>query len=313
MNLSELKNELLEGKLRSSYIFTGDELALQDVYINKIAEIAMTNTVFVDTLADVYTRLNTRTLVKSNPSIYIIRDDEDYRKREDCWGDFIDLKSKNGSIVIMRYSSMDKRGKFYKAHEPILTEFNFVDASVLKNRLHAVTKLPEHYCEEIVRICGCNYGRIQHELYKLNVFAKVNGYSLLTAYLEARKQNMIHEEIGDVIFDFSNAVLDRDYNLAYKYLTHLKTTDEGPIKLLSVLYNSFRNVLLVQSTASSDQNEAVLGLTSAQIFVTKPHCDKYALSELVAIVKLIREVERGIKIGMIDSNFAMEYLLSQII
>ena len=36
MELPQLKQELLNGKLRPYYIFIGDELALQDVYINKI-------------------------------------------------------------------------------------------------------------------------------------------------------------------------------------------------------------------------------------------------------------------------------------
>lgn len=40
MDITELKQELLDGKLRHYYIFTGDELALQDVYIDKIAELS---------------------------------------------------------------------------------------------------------------------------------------------------------------------------------------------------------------------------------------------------------------------------------
>ena len=40
MDISVLKKDLLDKKLKSFYVFTGEELALQDIYINKIAEIS---------------------------------------------------------------------------------------------------------------------------------------------------------------------------------------------------------------------------------------------------------------------------------
>lgn len=312
MDITQLKAELLEGKFRPTYMFIGDELALQDVYIDKICEVTGYDKVVVDSLKSVYNKLSARTLVKTEPKIYCIRNDEFYPKDEKVWEKVIEGKGQGKNIIIFRFTDIDKRGKFFKAHESITTEFNFIGPSLLRNRIQAITKWPLQYCEDLVNMCGCNYGRIQNELYKLNILAKVNNYSMDIAYLEAKKVNMIHQEIGDIIFDYTNAVIERNIPLAYKLYEQIKQTDEGPVKLISVLYNSFRNVLIVQSTPQNERTEEVLGISKAQIYVTSQKCDRYGIFELVDIVKLLQRIEKGIKTGEVDVNFAMEYLMGVI-
>lgn len=312
MDITVLKEELLQGKLRPTYIFTGDELALQDIYIDKICEISGLEKVVVDNLKSVYSKLSARTLVKVPPKIYCIRNDEHYVKDDKVWDKVMQGKNQGNNIIVFRYTGLDKRGKFCKAHESILTEFAFVGESLLVNRLKAITKWPIQYCEDLVRICGCNYGRIQNELYKLQTLAKVNNYSLGNAYIEAKKHNLIHKEIGDIIFDFTNAVVERNIVKAYELYEQLKKTDEGPVKLISVLYNSFRNIMIVQSTPANERTEDVLGLSKGQIFVTAQKCDRYTIYEIVDIVQLLQKAEKGIKTGELDVNFIMEYLLGVI-
>ena len=312
MDITVLKQELLDGKIRPTYIFTGDELALQDIYIDKIMQLSGLDKVVVDNLKSVYSKLSARTLVKVAPKIYCIRNDEHYVKDDKVWDKVIQGKNQGKNIIIFRYTGLDKRGKFCKAHEEILTEFSFIGESLLKNRVQALTKWPIQYCEDLVKICGCNYGRIKNELYKLETLAKVNNYSLSTAYLEAKKNNLIHKEIGDIIFDFTNAVIERNIVKSYELYEQIKKTDEGPVKLISVLYNSFRNIMLVQSTPLSERTEEVLGLTKGQIFVTSQKCDRYSIYEIVDIVKLLQKAEKGIKTGELDVNYIMEYLLGVI-
>ena len=123
---------------------------------------------------------------------------------------------------------------------------------------------------------------------------------------------MIHKEIGDIIFDFTNAVVERNLVKSYELYDEIKKTDEGPIKLLSVLYGSFRNVMLVQSTPQNQRTEEVLGLSKGQIYVTSQKCNRYDIFDIVYIVKLIQKIEQGIKTGEIDQSFAIDYLLGEI-
>lgn len=311
MELKDLKEELLQNKIRPLYIFTGVELALQDVYIKKIKEVSKLNSVRTEYLKNIYNKFNTRSLIKINPNIYIIRDDEDYIKAEKIWESFKKNKL-NGNIVILLYTDIAKNSKFYNAHKELIVDFDYIDRSILKNRLMATTNMNEQSCKELVDICNGNYGVIQHEVYNLLLLADAMNCSIQTAYLESRKNNTITEYIGDIIFDFTNAIVERDINKTYSLYEKIKQTDEGAVKLLSVLYNSFRNVLMVQSTNNNERTEEILGLTKAQIFVASQKCNKYNLFELVNIIKIIRDLEKGIKTGEVDSEFCMDYLLSQI-
>lgn len=312
MDITELKQELLDGKVRSTYVFTGDELALQDVYIDKIKELSGLEIVRVETLLSIFSKVTAKTLFKIQPKIYIIRNDEYYYKTESAWKQFLECQNFRGNIVILLYSGVENKSKFCNAHENILTRFDFIGDSMLVNRLQATTGMPAAYCADIVKKCGCNYGRIKNELYKLNVYAVVNHWDYNMAYLQSKKCDLIHEDIGDIIFEFTNAVESRNIKKAYELWPKMKYTGDGPMRVLSVLYNSFRQILMVQSTPPNQQTEEVLGMTKGQIFITSQKCFKYNIYEVVNIVKTLRYLEKGIKIGTIAEDYAMDYLMGVI-
>lgn len=310
MDIMMLKQELLERKLRSFYVFNGPELAVQDIYINKIQEISGLQVIHADTLASIFAKVTTKTLFQVDPCIYVICNDEDYLKHESKWKTIQKTNFQN-NIIILRYT-MDKTSKFEKAHDEVLATFNPVNTSYLANRLQACTGMSIMYCKDLVKMCGGDYGRIKNELYKLKLYGQLNNFSWDTAFLEAKKANLIHEEVGDIIFEFTNAIEVRNIKKAYALWPKMKYTGDGTMRVLSVLYNSFRQILMVQSTPANMRNEQILGLTSAAIYITAQKCNKYNLFELVNIVKLLRYLEKGIKIGTIAEEYAMEYFLGQI-
>lgn len=312
MDISILKEELLNKKLRPLYVFTGEELALQDIYVDKIKEISGLEINRVDALKSTYQRITKKGLFVTKPCLYVIRNDEEYYKTSDFWQKFIETDLK-GNIIILLYSNVEKSSKFFKAHDEVATNFDHVGASLLKNRLQATTGMPLPYCEDLVKMCSNDYGRIKNELYKLGTWARVKGYSWNTAYLEAKKCNLIHEDIGDIIFDFTGAIESRNIKKAFDlYPKIMKTEDGNAIKLITVLYNSFRQILMVQSTPMNERTEEILGLTKAQIFVTSQKCNAYNLYEIVDIVKTLRYLEKGIKTGTVDEKFAIPYLMGMI-
>ena len=312
MDIRELKQELLDGKTRHFYVFTGDEIALQDVYIKQISKVSGLDVKRADSLGAIYTSLITKSLVKAKPCIYVIRNDDKYYKTESDWKKMLEATSFKGSIVILLYSGVDKANHFVKEHDAVLTRFDFMTGSILRNRLQAISGMPIQYCDDIVKMCCNNYGRVQNEYFKLLTLARANNWSLNTAYLEAKKQNMIHEDVGDIIFDFTNAVINRDIKKAYNLWPKMKYTGDGPMRVISVLYNSFRQILMVQSTEPEQRTEQVLGMTKGQIYVTSQQCNRYNLFELVDIVKTLRYLEKGIKIGQVAEEFAMDYLMGHI-
>lgn len=312
MDISELKAELLANKIRPFYVFTGDEIALQDVYIQKIKELTGLDIKRVESIDSIYSNLTAKTLFKVKPSIFIVRNDDVYLKSESSWKRFVEAKSLKGNILIALYTDVEKTSKFAKAHEAILTQFDYIGTSLLKNRIHAITKMPLPYCEDLVKLCGNNYGRIKNELGKLQSFACANNYSWNTSYLEAKRLDMIHEDVGDIIFDFTSAIEKREIKKAYELWPKMKYTEDGPLRVITVLYNSFRQILMVQSTPVNERTEAVLGMTNGQIYITNQKCNKYNIYEVVYIVKTLRYLEKGIKTGTIAQEYAMEYLMGHI-
>lgn len=312
MDIKDLKQELLDKKTRPYYVFIGDELALQDVYINKIKEVSGLELVRSIDVKSIYNKLTQKTLFKAKPALYVIRNDDEFYK-SNAWKNLLKEKDFKGNILILLYSGVKKTTEFCKAHEKVLTSFDLISASLLKNRLNATTGMRLNYCEELVKLCGGNYGKIQNELYKISIFANANGYAWESAYLEAKRRKLIHEEIGDIIFDFTNAIVERQIKKAYELYPKIMQTEDGSaIKLLSVLYNTFRNILMVQSTPLKERTEAILGLTKGQIYMTNLKCGKYNLFEIVHIINMIREIEKGIKTGTIEEKYAMEYFMGEI-
>jgi DNA polymerase III delta subunit len=311
MDIRELKQELLDKKLRPYYVFTGEELALQDIYINKIKEISGYEIIRPESVASIFSRLTANSLIKRTPVIFVIRNDDDWYKAESSWEKLKD-KDMKGNILILTYSIGNKASAFCKYHDNILTEFDFIGNSLLKNRLQAITKMPDQYCEDIVKMCGNNYGRMKNEIYKLQKFAQVHNWSWNTAYLEAKACNLIHEDIGDIIFEFTGAIENRNIKKAYELWPKMKYTGDGPMRIISVLYNSFRQILMVQSTPENMRKEDILGMTKGQIYITAQKCNKYNIYEVVNIVKTLRYLEKGIKIGTVAEEFAIDYLMGTI-
>ena len=311
-DISKLKEELLNNKLNHFYVFIGEELALQDHYINQIQKISNLKLEYSDTVMGLYTTFMTKSLFKVEPKIYVVRNDEDYYKAGK-WDKFLNAQDFKGNILILLYSNIKKTSEFCKVHNDIITEFDFVGESLLKNRLQAVTGMPTPYCQDIVKMCNCNYGRIQNELYKLKMYAVCNNLSWNNAYLEAKKHHLFHEDIGDIIFDFTNSIVDRNIAKAYDlYPKIMKTEDGSALKLITVLYNSFRNILSIQSTAPSERKESILGIPDKMIYALNQKANRYNLFELVDIVKTLRYLEKGIKTGTVDEKFAIPYLMGVI-
>ena len=92
----------------------------------------------------------------------------------------------------------------------------------------------------------------------------------------------------------------------------MKYTGDGTMRVLTVLYNSFRQILMVQSTPVNERTEQVLGMTKGQIYITSQKCNRYNIYEVVNIVKTLRYLEKGIKTGEVSEEYAMNYLMGTI-
>ena len=116
----------------------------------------------------------------------------------------------------------------------------------------------------------------------------------------------------DAIFDLVDSILDRKVNKTFDLLEQSYAVGEATMVMLSVLYNNAKAVLQVQSYEGNNLSSAT-GLTGWQIKNAERHKYKYSNTELLDMLKLIHKIERGIKLGLIEDEWAVSYLLIHIL
>lgn len=313
MNIQELQKQIINKNLDNLYIFAGDEIAVQKIYINKIAEVTGMEIQYIEELKQIYNKLSSNDILNIK-KIYVILDDLDIIKQEKVWEDI----KPNGNIIIFKYNSLDKRNKFYKKFENKIIEFNKLSDDVLTSYIKKeLPALNNTNCKKLIDICGNNYNQILLEMDKIKMslnypYNTPFDKELDDTFEQLEKQGAFHKEISDITFEFVEKILLRDIKEIYDLQKKLKQIGESNIKLLSLLYTNFKTVLLIQSCKSND----ICKTTGLQYYQVKYNKDKtgiYTDGELVYILKLIQKIENGIKTGIIDETSSLDYLLVNIL
>jgi len=310
--LVELKDQIIKNIIKPIYIFTGEEIAIMNIYINKIIEISKASVFRAESVSSVYTNLQLESFINSR-MCYIIRDDKEYMQQEKIWMNINNGSIQKDNIIILVYNSLDKRSKFYKQHTDIMVDFEKLSPEILSKYIDKEIQLNNKKSVELANLCDCDYNRILFECDKIKNLAAYNGYSIDTAYDTAIKEKLITIAIKDIIFDFIDVVCRRQKEKSFKLLKDLEFNEENKLAIIGLLYSNFRNLLLVKGCGNIPNITEVTGLTNWQIKMAKEKGNFYSISELVDILRIIREVEKNIKIGLIETNIAVDYILVNIL
>ena len=310
MNIQELQKQIVNKELDNLYVFLGEEIAIQKIYINKIAEVKNLEVQYIESFSSIYHKLPVNDILNMK-KLYVVLDDLDILKEEKLWYDI----NTNGHIVVFKYNSLDKRSKFYKQFENRIVEFEKLSDEVLVKYIQKELPLNNQNCKKLINICNSNYNQILLELDKIRNYHIGNVVFVDSdneAFEELEKKGAFHKDISDVTFDFVDKVLKRDIQAVYNLQKQLKQIGESNMKLLTLLYNNFKIVLLIQSCKTSD----ICKTTGLQYYQVKYNQDKtnyYTIRELVYTLKLIQQIESGIKKGTIDEIISLDYLLVSIL
>ena len=164
MNITDVKTDIKNKKIKPYYIFAGEEIEIQRIYINKIAEVLGYSVVRVDHIADVWAEIISPTLFGKS-CVYVVRDDKDLQ--EDILSAQIERNNLNGNIIINLLTTVDKRTKFYKANSDKIVLFERLSDEVLKKYIKKEITLNNANCERLIAICESDYSRILLEIDKI--------------------------------------------------------------------------------------------------------------------------------------------------
>lgn len=312
MDVSTIKHYIQTKEIPQFLIFTGPEWVVQKIYIDKIAEVVGLEKKYVDSISDVYGTLRSRNMFSKN-SLYVIRDDKEITGNEKVQEQLKHDLLKNNYLILL-LTTVDKRTKFYKTYKDTICEFETLKPAILKKYIQKDIGLSDSNCDKLMEICEYDYGRCLLEIDKIKNHAKAtkaedmpnNVFELLLF------DGTIYQPPKDAIFDFVDAILDRKVSCFGLY-EQCKAVGEATMVMLTVLYNNAKAVLQVQSCADTKDVAKTTGLTPWQVKNASKHIGKYKTGELVKMLRLIRECERGIKIGRYEEQFVMDFILAEVL
>lgn len=315
MEITAVKNHIKTKNPDSMYIFSGTELEIQRIYINKLAECKGLEVVRVDSIKDIFNTLKNPALIKNN-YCYVMRDDKEFMQNEELQNKIESYIGNN--ILIWTLTSVDKRLKFYKRYKDRIVEFNPLESKILHKYIKKEIDLSDSNCDKLIEICENDYGRILLEIDKIKTYIHAERLDDIddhhfedSVFRQFVEKGVIYQPPKDAIFDFVDAVLRHNVNRAYEMLDNCRRVGEATLVMLSVLYTNAKQLLQVQSCQSNDISKST-GLTAWQIKCVKDKCGIYRDGDLVYLMELIQKVEVGIKTGRIEEEFAVDYVLANI-
>jgi len=229
INIQELQKQIIDKELNHLYIFLGEEIAIQKIYINKIAEIQNLEIQYIENYKQIHNSLQVNDLFDTK-KLYVILDDSDILIHEEVWKDI----QSNGNVIIFKYNNLDKRNKFYKQFENRIVEFNKLSDEVLTKYIQKELPLNDISCKKLINICNSNYNQILLEIDKIKNYTQNFERHNETRYPtdifipsdcvfnELEKQGAFHKEISDITFTFIEKVITRDIKAVYELQKQLK-------------------------------------------------------------------------------------------
>lgn len=312
MTLMELKEQVIKNKqLCPMFIFTGDEPTILNIYVDRICNMFDGDICKVDSMQKVYVQVNGTNLLKKKNTCFIVRNDKEFLNQSDTvWDNFISGKTQKDNIVILIYTDLDRRSKFFKHNQNNIVIFDKLGKEILtKYTLKELPGLNKKYAEELVSICENSYERILLECNKLYNLSKAISMNFSDTYKYAMDNNFIWIPPEDAIFSFVEACLNRNISDCYYYLNECKRIGENELNIISNLYTNFRALLQVQSVGYSKDICNITGLPYFQIKKVSDKTKNYTLEELLRALRLIHYCEKSIKDGTMTNDYVIDYLL----
>ena len=314
MELVDLMKRIGNNDIPHFLIFFGDEQKIIDIYIQNIVQSVDGKKVVVDNVSQAIKDNGKKSLDKSI-KVYVVTEDTAFLTKEEAWENV--RKSMHKNYLILRYHSLDKRSAFVKKNQQNIVEFSHLSYDVLQQYIYR--DLPD-LCEKnasklIIHYCNNDYGRILLEVDKIKQYHEyiacfTNGISIDDCFDELDRQGLFHKEIGDITFELTNAVLGGYPEKAMQKLDEAKRKSEPVMTIAHILYSGFRNLLAYQGLGKNKQGAMErTGMTKGELYGCTKNVGGYNVEEVKRNMLFCQKIESGIKMGTIDEDIALEYLV----
>lgn len=309
MDLSTLKTHIKNKTFDPMYIFTGPEVGVMDIYIKQMAKVREANIVMLDGIEDLAKKMHKGAMLK-NASVYILRDSKEMLQDNDLALKLSQKNTLSGDVLMLIYTNIDKRSKFYKTFQDAIVDFQPMKPEILKKYIQKEIQLSDGAYDKLIEVCESDYSRILLEVDKIKRYAKSVNDSSEFAFCTLMAAGAIFQPPKDAVFDFVDAVLKGKKTLAFELLRSSYEFGEATMVLLSNLYNSTKQLLQVQSFKGDGKITEATGLTPFQVKLASERKGRNSTGDLIYLMRLVRDTEKGIKTGAIEEAMAIPYILA---
>lgn len=295
LGLLDLQTQIREGSLLPFYVFTGEEIALQNIYLKQ-----MGNVIRVDRVADVYNKITSK-LISGKFTVYVVRDDMDFIKSEKTWGSISD-RIRN-AVLVIQVTTPSKCKKFIKELNDCVVEFNHMTTKQLLNVVNMDCSVSNK--QYFIEACNNDLNTINNYL---DIFKR--------AGIKELNKKIVDEYIPtkeDVtVFQLADAVMRKDEQLTFKLLDQLLEDKNNVMGIIYAIYSQLHKCVLVEGYRGEQDIAKVTGINS-WICKNILRDNRIEPAKLLTALRLVQKYDKGIKTGKYDGVIACYSLIVEIL
>lgn len=221
--------------------------------------------------------------------------------------DFSDEILFNKDNVIVIANKIDKSAK--KFYGDLVIEVPKLVEWQVKDMVYSLGKgINTKQLDWLIHTSNGDVNRLYQDMTKINIFNESERGHLFEELVE---DGAFNDLSANTIFNFTNAILKKDYQslkLIYEEIDNIDVNDFG---LLTILYNNFLNVVNIQMGVNPTAES--LGMSWGQFNAIKHNCGYYSGVQLVNILKMLSDMDRKIKAGEFPTNVMRDYMILSIL
>jgi DNA polymerase III delta subunit len=298
LDLLDLQTQIREGKLLPFYIFTGEEIELQNIYLKQ-----MGNVIRIDKVADVYNKITSKLISTNKFAVYVVRDDMEFIKSEKTWSN-ISNKIRN-AVLVVQITTPSKCRKFIKELNDCAVEFNHMTTGQLITAITGQIGGSQAILKYFIEACNNDLNTIYNYI---DIFHRL-GYSSVTKEL-VDQYITPKEEV--TVFQLADAIMKKDAQLTFKLLDQLLEDKNNVMGIIYAIYSQLHKCVLVEGYRGEKDISKVTGI-NGWICNNILRYNRIEPPKLLAALRLVQKYDKGIKTGKYDGVVACYSLIVEIL
>jgi len=319
-----VRNDRMKNNL---YLIVGEDQELINFYLNKIMkEIGLDeekkinydmNTSSISDILDEVSMISLfsseKVVIGYNFDIGKINDnDRDYLIR------YLNNNNSNDRYIILIAGKVDGRSKDYKIFKD---KFKIIDLLQVDNGKD-IYKYVEDYIKDrgykidkynldyLVELLGNDINNINNEIDKILLY--LNDDKVISREVIDK---LVSDNIDNIMYEFTNAVLDRDYEKISKMYNDFKIENVGYDYLIGSLGNALRGALVIKILYNQgNSNSEIAKFIGKKEFYVKKMIERlynYTVDDLCMMIDKLGIIDREYKSGKSNIDMLELYLLGK--